>query len=62
MIINKGGNLSEEYFLSYMKLIMNSFQCSLDEAEKRTFKLLFNNQENTLGSISYSNFINAMNV
>ncbi len=59
MVINKGGNLSKEYFKAYLELIMNSMGVSIEAAKEKAFSRLFNNKESTLGSISYNNFIHA---
>ncbi|MDE5055427.1 hypothetical protein NDK25_24735 [Niallia taxi] len=57
MVINKGGNLSKEYFKAYLELIMNSMGLSIELAKEKAFSRLFSNKESTLGSISYNNFI-----
>ncbi|MEZ2717490.1 hypothetical protein [Niallia circulans] len=59
MVINKGSNLSKDYFKAYMKLIMNSLEVSIESAKEKAFSRLFSNKESTLGSISYNNFIHA---
>lgn len=59
MVINNGGNLSEEYFISYLSLVMNSRKCTLEEAKEVTFERLFNNNEKSLGSISFHHFFSA---
>uniref|UniRef100_UPI003F4991E7 hypothetical protein n=1 Tax=Niallia taxi TaxID=2499688 RepID=UPI003F4991E7 len=59
MVINKGGNLSKEYFKAYMELIMNSMGLSIETAKEKAFLRLFSNNASTLGSISYNNFISA---
>ncbi|KAB7672213.1 hypothetical protein [Bacillus sp. B1-b2] len=59
MVINKGGNLSKEYFKAYMELIMNSMGVSIETAKEKAFSRLFSNKESTLGSISYNNFVHA---
>ena len=59
MVINKGGNLSKEYFIAYLKLIMNSRQCTLEKAKEITFERLFQKDKKTLGSISFERFTNA---
>ena len=59
MVINKGGNLSKEYFIAYLKLIMNSRQCTLEKAKEITFERLFQKDKETLGSISFESFTNA---
>ncbi|MGG4470720.1 hypothetical protein ABER68_22040 [Paenibacillus alvei] len=55
MVINKGGNLSKEYFKTYLELIMNSMGLSIETAKEKAFSRLLS----TLGSISYNNFIRA---
>ncbi|MFD1416917.1 hypothetical protein [Oceanobacillus jeddahense] len=59
MIINKGGDLSKEYFMGYFSLLMNSRQCTLEKAKEITFDRLFRNDENTFGNISFEHFIEA---
>lgn len=59
MVINNGGNLSKEYFIAYLSLIMNSRQCNLEKAKEITFERLFQNDKKTLGNISFEHFINA---
>ena len=59
MVINKGGNLSKEYFRAYLELIMNSMEVSIESAKEKAFSRLFSNKESTLGSISYNNFVHA---
>lgn len=61
MIIKNGGILREEYFISYLSLVMNSMQCTLEEAKEVTFERLFKKNEKTLGTISFQHFINAYN-
>lgn len=57
MLLNRGGALSADYFASYMKLIMNTRECSLNEAKDMTFQRLFRGQVDTLGAESYQKFI-----
>ena len=57
MVINKSGNLSKEYFKAYMKLIMESMGVSVEMTKEKAFSRLFSNNENTLGAVSYHNFI-----
>ncbi|WP_047980293.1 hypothetical protein [Ornithinibacillus contaminans] len=59
MILNRGGALSEEYFVAYMKLIMNAKSCPANEAKEITFKRLFRNNPETLGKESYQRFLMA---
>lgn len=41
MTINHAGALKKEYFISYMKLIMNAFGCSVEEAKDKRLKGCF---------------------
>ncbi|MBP2079794.1 hypothetical protein [Oceanobacillus polygoni] len=59
MVINNGGNLSKEYFVACLSLIMNSRQCNLERAKEITFARLFRKDEKTLGNNSFDQFINA---
>lgn len=59
MTINHAGTLGKEYFISYIKLIMNACGCSVDEAKEQTFKRLFNSQEENMGRETYQQFLNA---
>lgn len=59
MTINHAGTLGKEYFISYIKLIMNACGCSVDEAKEQTFKRLFNYQEDSMGKDTYKQFLNA---
>lgn len=34
MVVNNGGNLSVEYFISYLNLVMQAKQCSLSCAKQ----------------------------
>lgn len=60
MVINSAGSLRREYFISYMKLIMNTKQCSVNEAKKVTFERLFRNNSQSLGVFSYQQFLQAV--
>ncbi|URT69112.1 hypothetical protein LIS77_15030 [Cytobacillus firmus] len=57
MTINHAGALKKEYFISYMKLIMNAFGCSVEEAKDKTFERLFRLQEIEMGQETYEQFI-----
>ncbi|MBT2756807.1 hypothetical protein J7E71_12680 [Mesobacillus foraminis] len=57
MVINHAGALKKEYFLSYMKLIMNAYGCTVEEAKEQTFKRLFRLQENEMGTETYGQFL-----
>ncbi|EWG11210.1 hypothetical protein [Cytobacillus firmus] len=57
MTINHAGVLKKEYFISYMKLIMNAFGCSVEEAKDKTFERLFRFQESEMGQETYTQFL-----
>ncbi|MBL4956692.1 MULTISPECIES: hypothetical protein [Bacillus] len=57
MTINHAGTLNKEYFLSYMNLIMNAHQNTVDQAKELAFQRLFGAQTNSLGRRSYENFL-----
>lgn len=59
MTINHAGILSREYFVSYMKLMMNARECSLEQAKEMTFQRLFGSEEKSLGKTSYQSFLHA---
>ncbi|WP_019156790.1 hypothetical protein [Robertmurraya massiliosenegalensis] len=59
MIVNHGGNLSKEYFLAYIKLVMNSRNCPIETAKAHTIKLFFKNDKNRYGKSTYQSFENA---
>ncbi|WP_342598282.1 hypothetical protein MHB48_11915 [Psychrobacillus sp. FSL H8-0483] len=59
MTVNNGGKLSTEYFVSYLKLIMNARNCSLETASTIMFDQFFKGNKDTFGAYSYRNFLKA---
>ncbi|UTE72279.1 hypothetical protein M1I95_18745 [Rossellomorea marisflavi] len=59
MTINHADDLSEDYFIAYISLIMNSRCTTLEEAKAFTFQRLFQNDEGTLGNRSHKSFVRA---
>ncbi|MDA1763057.1 hypothetical protein PDK32_22655 [Bacillus cereus] len=59
MIINNAGNLKKDYFLSYMRLIMNARQYNVEDAKDYIFQSMFGLQYNSLGEKTYQNFLDA---
>ncbi|WP_124222100.1 hypothetical protein [Aquisalibacillus elongatus] len=59
MVINQSGNLRKDYFVSYMKLLMNTMNCTVDEAKAITFLRIFDNNKHHLGDFSYQEFSKA---
>ncbi|MBS4196390.1 hypothetical protein [Lederbergia citri] len=60
MPVNHGGTLKKEYFLSYIKLVMNFRNCNVSEAKSLTFELFFKKDKNAFGNETYMNFLNAV--
>ncbi|RJS59261.1 hypothetical protein [Bacillus sp. PK3_68] len=60
MVVNHGGALSKEYFISYLKLIMNARSFTLEEAEWFMFKQFFSGKKDTFGKESYTKFLEAI--
>lgn len=56
MVINHGGALKKDYFISYLRLIMNAKACNVDVAREIAFHRLFRNSKETLGKESYQQF------
>lgn len=38
MVINHAGNLKKDYFVSYIRLIMNAHQCNVENAKDYVFQ------------------------
>ncbi|SOC42941.1 hypothetical protein [Ureibacillus acetophenoni] len=60
MIVNSGGKLSKEYFVSYLKLVMNAKQCSLVQAKDHMELHFFKRDVLSFGEYTYSNFMEAV--
>lgn len=59
MIVNSGGKLSKEYFVSYLKLVMNAKQCSLVQAKDYMEIHFFKSDVLSFGEYTYFNFLEA---
>ncbi|WHX25123.1 hypothetical protein [Virgibacillus halodenitrificans] len=57
MTVNHGGTLTQDYFKSYIKLIITANECSSEEAKNIAFKQLFGEDENRFGQETYKNFL-----
>ncbi|WP_374989396.1 hypothetical protein Q5794_28140 (plasmid) [Priestia megaterium] len=57
MTINHSGRLSKEYFVSYMKLFMNAYEYTAEQARELTFQRLFGSQCDSMGHVTYQNFL-----
>lgn len=56
MIVNHASTLSKEYFKSYIQLIMNTKNCSLDKGIEITMQRLFHMNKYSYGEMAYKNF------
>jgi hypothetical protein len=57
MVLNRGGALTKDYFVAYLKLIMNTKECPIAEAKEIAFHRLFRGNRDTLGLESYERFL-----
>ncbi|MEK3981302.1 hypothetical protein MKY37_20025 [Psychrobacillus sp. FSL K6-2836] len=57
MPVNNGGNLSKEYFKSYLNLIMVANMCTMEEAKEYMFEQFFKGNKDTFGEYSYYQFL-----
>ncbi|GGA25025.1 hypothetical protein [Psychrobacillus lasiicapitis] len=60
MTVNNSANLSEEYFLSYLKLVIEARSFSLEQAQDYMIKNFFKNNSYMYGKDSYCNFLQAI--
>ncbi|TQR13350.1 hypothetical protein [Psychrobacillus soli] len=60
MTVNNGGNLSIEYFISYLKLVMEARSYSLEEAKTFMFINFFKKNNDTYGKESHIKFMQAI--
>jgi hypothetical protein len=60
MVVNNGGNLSVEYFISYANLVMQAKQCSLSCAKQDMLEKFFKGDPDHFGSLSYQSFTQAI--
>ncbi|WP_377889985.1 hypothetical protein [Alkalihalobacillus sp. R86527] len=56
MITKNAGKLSKSYFISYLNLVMDAREVTLDEAKTFAFKELFDNDQETYGMGTYGEF------
>lgn len=56
MTVNNGSDLSKEYFISYLKLVMEARSYSLEQAQTYMFNNFFKNSKEVYGKESYFNF------
>lgn len=56
MTVNHGGRLQPNYFRSYLSLVMNSHECTVDCARDFMLKIFFHSNSDKFGPESYENF------
>lgn len=56
MTVNHGGRLQPDYFRSYLSLIVNSRQCTVDCAEEFMLATFFQGNPEKFGFESYESF------
>jgi hypothetical protein len=57
MVINHAGALRKEYFIAYMKMVMNTFEYPAEEARDLTFQRLFGLEKGSMGKETYQQFL-----
>ncbi|MDI2585843.1 hypothetical protein OR571_01535 [Psychrobacillus sp. NEAU-3TGS] len=62
MTVNNSANLSKEYFISYLKLVMESRSYSLEQAQTYMFNNFFRKSNDIYGKDSYRNFLQSIEV
>lgn len=60
MVVNNGGNLSVEYFIAYLNLVMQAKQCSVSCAKQDMLVKFFKGNPDHFGSLSYQSFTQAI--
>ncbi|KQL55141.1 hypothetical protein AN964_17580 [Heyndrickxia shackletonii] len=61
MTVNHAGVLSKDYFIAYLKLIMNARVCSLEMAKDITLELFFHSNLKEYGEETSKRFLEAYN-
>ncbi|WP_174730402.1 hypothetical protein [Mesobacillus harenae] len=59
MTVNHGGSLSKQYFISYIKLVQNSRNSSIETAKQITMDLFFRMDKSRYGQETYKSFLAA---
>lgn len=60
MVVNNGGNLSVDYFIAYLNLVMQTKQCSASCAKQYMLEKFFKGNPGHFGSLSYQSFTQAI--
>ncbi|MGF2616673.1 hypothetical protein FZC84_02605 [Rossellomorea vietnamensis] len=59
MTINHSGTLGKDYFISYLKLVMNSKGCTAEQAKDTALRQFFKGDHHIYGQETYSAFLEA---
>lgn len=62
MTVNNGANLSKEYFISYLKLVIEARSFSLEQAQGYMVNYFFKNNNEVYGKDSYCNYLQAIEI
>ncbi|MBM7660012.1 hypothetical protein JOC85_000779 [Bacillus mesophilus] len=57
MTVNHAGALKKEYFIAYLKLVLNARECTIEEAKDITFNLFFRQNKEIYGEETYKQFL-----
>ncbi|HLG27794.1 MAG TPA: hypothetical protein VI423_08420 [Paenisporosarcina sp.] len=60
MVVNNGGDLSTDYFIAYLNLVMKAKQCSVVCAKKDVLEKFFKGNPKHFGPVSYQSFAQAI--
>ncbi|MCP3739411.1 hypothetical protein [Rossellomorea sp. BNER] len=61
MTVNNSGNLSVEYFISYMNLLRNALGLTIEGSKNHLLQIFFNEDPKSRGLVTYRNFLEACN-
>ncbi|SDM99529.1 hypothetical protein SAMN04488137_2972 [Fictibacillus solisalsi] len=59
MIVNRGGALGKDYFVSYLRLIMNARNCSVMDAHEVAMDIFFHGDNTRFGISTFEQFQSA---
>lgn len=59
MTVNHASTLRKDYFLAYLRLVLNSRNCTLERARDLTIALFFRNNPKQYGDQTYCHFLKA---
>ncbi|WP_093063059.1 hypothetical protein [Psychrobacillus sp. OK028] len=62
MTVNNGANLSREYFIAYLKLVMAAKSYTIEQAKNFITNNFFKRNKDIYGKDSYINFLQAIEI